>query len=453
MRVSMHVGKEGSAIHNDRKFDLDKAEHIDKELTNQNVYWCWNDDDRFAVADSFADAELEWYKRYQQSLDAKNARYLAQRHPERCKTIEDLYHGNLTKPTETIWQIGNRNDGVSPDLLLQCYKDYCAERADILGDKFQVLDFAMHVDEQGGPHIHERAVWECRDRDGNLMLGQNQALKELGVPLPEPDKPEGRYNNRKMTLDSSMRSLWQIVCARHGLQIDTVPVPGRRHLQTEEYIYEQQRQRIQELEHQVESAQNTLANVSKIAEKASEDAQRYQRSSEESKGVLEQIQALVHQTQEKLNILDRSSPEDPGRPSFWHKDIIKLSREDYDRLRNKAAVADTLDVRSIELSKQELDVQRRTAEGYKDGQRRGWDSLRDERAELVKEREYLRSAEKQFPLDRKNAFIGRHAQEQGLIQPADLAILETQWLQSKEHQWLKQMQEKAERQRHSQTIR
>lgn len=44
-RTTLHNGrknKQGQAYspkHNDRKFDLDKAEHIDPERTKENVYW------------------------------------------------------------------------------------------------------------------------------------------------------------------------------------------------------------------------------------------------------------------------------------------------------------------------------------------------------------------------------------------------------------------------------
>ena len=63
----------------------------------------------------------------------------------------------------------------------------------------QILNMAIHHDEQGGLHAHIRRVWNTTDKDGNLTLGQNKALEAAGVELPEPDKKVSRYNNRKMT--------------------------------------------------------------------------------------------------------------------------------------------------------------------------------------------------------------------------------------------------------------
>ena len=44
MRITNHNGRAGkhgvySAKHNDRKFDMDKAEHIDQDRTSLNRYW------------------------------------------------------------------------------------------------------------------------------------------------------------------------------------------------------------------------------------------------------------------------------------------------------------------------------------------------------------------------------------------------------------------------------
>lgn len=63
----------------------------------------------------------------------------------------------------------------------------------------KVLDVALHMDEQGAPHIHERRAWVYTDKAGNLAISQNKSLEQMGVELPNPNKPRSRFNNRKMT--------------------------------------------------------------------------------------------------------------------------------------------------------------------------------------------------------------------------------------------------------------
>lgn len=57
----------------------------------------------------------------------------------------------------------------------------------------------MHFDEKT-PHVHERAIMDVKDKDGHFIIAQEKALREAGIELPDPSKPEGRYNNRKITL-------------------------------------------------------------------------------------------------------------------------------------------------------------------------------------------------------------------------------------------------------------
>ena len=64
-----------------------------------------------------------------------------------------------------------------------------------------LIHISLHLDE-GTPHIHERHVFDCENRYGELCPQQEKALEELGIPLPNPEKPKGRNNNRKQTFDA-----------------------------------------------------------------------------------------------------------------------------------------------------------------------------------------------------------------------------------------------------------
>ena len=91
MRMTIHNGRAGkdgayNPRHNDRSFDISHAEHIDPERMPGNVYWNWTGKKDI----SFEDAERLFYEQHCRThLDAKNARYVAQRHPERVRTMDE----------------------------------------------------------------------------------------------------------------------------------------------------------------------------------------------------------------------------------------------------------------------------------------------------------------------------------------------------------------------------
>lgn len=246
MKASLHSGRTGSAKHNDRSFleGLTSAEqkeiapHINADMTGQNQIR----QAREASGSTLEEAEIGLYKRlFHKSIEATNNRYIKQGHPERCKSVEDVYRGRQTRPEETIYQIGNISRTISPEELHACYKDYrcrITEWSRTHNCPIAILNYSLHADE-ATPHIHERRVWVYKDKDGNRRIGQNRALQAAGVPLPYPDKPEGRYNNRKMAFDRMARKLWIQVCRDHGIEIDDVPARKVQHKDKQEYLTSQ----------------------------------------------------------------------------------------------------------------------------------------------------------------------------------------------------------------------
>lgn len=244
IRVSQHSGREGSARHNDRTFMDGKsrawiaehADHIDTARTDENHYMTWDNNP------DFEKSERDYYRQaYTAGQDAVNARHIKSGHADRCRTVDDLYTGKLTRPEEMILQIGNRNSAIDGDTFTHAVCDYMdrvlawsAEH----GNPMRLLNVAIHLDE-GSPHAHVRRVWEYRDKDGLARIGQNKALEIAGVPLPEPAKPIGRYNNRKMSFDSMARGVWQEVCREYGFEIESEPRPDMRHKSKQDYIRDQ----------------------------------------------------------------------------------------------------------------------------------------------------------------------------------------------------------------------
>lgn len=235
MRTTTRGGRQGKPKHNDRTY-LPPEERPRK---NRYEYVGHSD----APNLTFKEAELRYYKnRYSEGLNARNERYKKQGHKERCKTIEDLYKSDKTCPTETIFQIGDVNACADPETLKKCYFEYLKVIQDWNskhGYHFHILDYAMHFDEST-PHVHERAIMDVRDKDGHIIIAQEKALREAGIELPDPSKPEGRYNNRKIAFDKMRREMFQEICLKHGLKIEVEPRPQRqRHKSVHEYKREQ----------------------------------------------------------------------------------------------------------------------------------------------------------------------------------------------------------------------
>ena len=251
VRVTTHNGRSGkhgayNPKHNDRQFDVSKSDHIDAMRMLENVNWDFQRGYRFPKKDandgiSFEEIELAYYREnFGEYVQNQNARNEKQRHPERNRTIEDMYKDEKTCPEETIWQIGNMEESVSPEVLLEIVEELLKRRDELYGSNVVTLDFALHNDEST-PHIHERHVFQCRNRYGELIPQQENALKELGIELPQPKKASGQFNNRKMTFDATCRQMFLEICKEHGLEVEEVPIySGKKSLEKNDYIIEKQ---------------------------------------------------------------------------------------------------------------------------------------------------------------------------------------------------------------------
>ncbi|WP_026510550.1 hypothetical protein [Butyrivibrio sp. LC3010] len=129
MKFTRHNGRSGlhgtyNPKHNDREFDLDKTEDLNKDLTENNLYWNCIDKKIFRHgelsdnANTFTDVEKGFYNLvYKDYVDGQNERNIRSGHRERCRTTDDLRTNNKTCPEETIYQIGDMNMHVDPHVL------------------------------------------------------------------------------------------------------------------------------------------------------------------------------------------------------------------------------------------------------------------------------------------------------------------------------------------------
>ena len=231
MRATTHSGRAGkngayNPRHNDRNFDIGNAEHIDPERVKNNHYWNWTGN----LQMSFEDAEAAFYEKHCRAhLDAQNNRYRAQRHAERVRSIDEYRQARQTCPEEVILMVGNRDEHAGPETLWQICKEF-KDWQEKTFPGLRVLDMALHADEEGAPHVHARQVWLYSDKDGMQAVGQDKCLQAAGIPLPHPDKPRSRYNNRKQTASRMMREQFFSICREHGFgsMLETTPREASR---------------------------------------------------------------------------------------------------------------------------------------------------------------------------------------------------------------------------------
>ena len=116
-------------------------------------------------------------------------------------------------------------------------------------------------------------MFDCENRYGELCPQQEKALEELGIPLPNPDKPKGRHNNRKQTFDAVCRTILFDITKRHGLHLNQEPsYGGREYLEKQDYILMKQKeqltaqeQKLEELTLKIEDVETLLDDVSDVA--------------------------------------------------------------------------------------------------------------------------------------------------------------------------------------------
>lgn len=271
-RTTLHNGrknKQGQAYspkHNDRKFDLDKAEHIDPERTKENVYWHYLQKENPDM--DFSTAERTFYKdHFEEALSIRNSSYIQHGNKKQVKTLEEYMQEHC--PEETIWMIGNAEDMIPAKILHNIWEEQ-KEWMKTTFPQVTVLDWALHVDEQGAPHIHERHVFIGHDKKGLEVVGQNKALAEMGISAPNPQKPTGRHNNAKMTYTAICRKHFQELCKLHGLDIEVQPRErSEMGLTQAEYKTRQEEKAAARAEMRMKAAEQTVNGLKEIEEQVS----------------------------------------------------------------------------------------------------------------------------------------------------------------------------------------
>lgn len=410
LRVSQHSGRSGSAKHNDRSFMVGRSDewrqehapHIDTERTADNVVWTW---------DGQTDVEMSeraWYQQeYQQAQERTNERYRREGHADRCKTADDLYNGRLTRPEEMILQVGDRNTDIDLGRLGQALDAYLSrldEWNDSHGGHMHVLSMALHLDESS-PHVHIRRVWDYTDRDGLTRLGQGKALQAAEVPLPDPNKTVGRYNNRKMSFDSMARGWWQEACREQGWNIETEARPGMRHKDKRDFIYDQ-------MTAEIDTARQERDDMTAQADKARQDATAADMARQEARQQAQETEAQLTAAQAELEAIEARTraltAAEVERIQESHRGFLGLRlvrSEDWNRVMDTARQAEQATARADAIEQERETILRQAQEQAQELTRQA----AQERAEALRERD--RARQQRDGLRRERDAIAKDAQE------------------------------------------
>lgn len=330
IRVSNHSGRYGIARHNDRDFDVSKADHIDATRTKDNLLYCIYPDM------TFEEAELHYYKAtFGGQLYLQNERYRAQGHHERVRHMEQVIKTKNKAPDELILQIGDKDTDIDSDTFIKAVNDYFDWHDswnEAHGNHITVLNRAVHLDE-AAPHCHERKTYVYQDEHGYDRLGQEEALKQAGLELPDPSKPRSRTNNRKMVYTKMCREKWIEICESYGYEVEKTPVPGARHKTKKEFIREKEKEKnLADREAAVKAKEQELAKKSlvlKMQEKqATNTLQTLSNALGEAQQLLEDIkdQKAKDGLQERLNGLQRRLPKNAGEKSNSRNNDFSFER-------------------------------------------------------------------------------------------------------------------------------
>ena len=286
LKLTRHNGRAGAhgtynPKHNDRSFNLANSEHIDPKRAKGNIYWdCFHGfrstiapQDPDDLAGTFSDVERQFYEtHYSEFIERQNERNAKIRHTERNRSIPDLLSSRKTCPEETIYQLGTKDDHASGEVLLAVVTEFIEEFKARFGDHVHVLDWALHLDEST-PHIHERHVFDCENKYGEVAPQQEKALEALGFELLDPGKPLSRRNNRKITFDAACRTMLFEIAKRHGLELEEEAEYGnQQYLEKQDFILAKQKEqlaaqqsKLDELTLKVSDMETLLEDVSAAA--------------------------------------------------------------------------------------------------------------------------------------------------------------------------------------------
>ena len=340
-------GKVYNANHNTKTETRNQERHIDHNRTEQNINLQFTAEGKVRRCGSF-DAKAFELSRYEElygpGQEAKNARYIADGHPERCKSVADLYASRRTAPLETILQIGSRDTDIDPQERKEKLMAATAELIDGLqkrwGDNLHLLDLAIHLDE-GVPHCHLRMTFSALDKFGQRVPNQAQAFEAMGIQRPDPTTKEGKYNCPLITFSELIRTEFYDLCEKRGIVIDReVKNPSQKHLSVLEYKCKRMEEVVDTLTTQkkeLEAVATEQAQMIVLARAEIEQVRTERDTLRDRNGITRSIQESLERPDIKIEA--EFLPEKKNiTGKVVEPEKVKLTRADYEWLRERAFI-------------------------------------------------------------------------------------------------------------------
>ena len=340
-------GKVYNANHNTKTETRNQERHIDHSRTDQNINLQFTAEGRVRRCGSF-DAKAFELSRYEElygtGQEAKNARYIADGHPERCKSVADIYASRRTAPLETIIQLGSRDTDIDSQERKEKLMAATAELIDSLqkrwGDNLHLLDLAIHLDE-GVAHCHLRMTFSALDKFGQRVPNQSQAFEAMGIQRPDPTAKEGKYNCPLITFSEIIRTQFYDLCEKRGIVIDReVKNPSQKHLSVLEYKCKKMEEVVDILTTQkkeLEAVATEQAQMIVVAKAEIEQVRTERDTLRDQNSITRTIQEALQQPD--ISIEAEIVPEKKNLTGkVVEPEKVKLTRADYEWLRERAAI-------------------------------------------------------------------------------------------------------------------
>ncbi len=305
-RITTHKArttKDGTAFsarHLDRHFDLKKAKHIDPTRTHLNRYVEFHVDEDGTLhhkkSRNLQAHELAVYRKlFQKRLDAMNARYVAQRHPEKCKTLEQYYRSPQSCPDEYLLYIGDAGNHPGSDVLKAAGSELIRRLQKKYSKNFIPLCVATHLDERGAVHLHLRVIFISTTDKNGVKVSITKGMKEAGIALPDAEKPEHKYNNRQMAFSEEIRNTFADICEQEfGLEIEREARDSSRagkDLVT--YQRDQAQQDIKKLEKERSEIQAVVAQEARKAEQLKSEVDGLTKQKNHLESALSRLKSIL----------------------------------------------------------------------------------------------------------------------------------------------------------------
>ena len=336
-----------NANHNTRAETRAQERHIDHSRTEQNINLQFTAEGKVRRCKSF-DAKAFELSRYEQlygpGQEAKNARYREDGHPERCKSVADIYASRRTAPLETILQIGSRDTDIDPQERKEKLMGAAAELIDGLqkrwGDNLHLLDLAIHLDEEVC-HCHLRMTFSALDKFGQRVPNQAQAFEAMGIQRPDPTAKEGKYNCPLITFSELIRQEFYDLCEKRGIVIDReVKTPSQKHLSVLEYKCKRMEEVVDILttqKQELEAVATEQAQMIVLAKAEIEQVRTERDTLRDRNSITRTIQEALQQP--SIPIEAEIIPEKKSLTGkVVEPESVKLTKTDYEWLRERASI-------------------------------------------------------------------------------------------------------------------